>query len=121
MGLQVDGIPISDPSSWEYQVSSLDLEGKRDSTGYLHRKYVTTKINYKFEWKGLDWVQLSQILNAVDKEKFELIAPDPRRPGSMWTGDYYVGDRTGTTHYFWEALNPEDTSVFTLKMNFIQF
>ena len=62
---------------------------------------------------------LEQILAAVLAEKFTLVAPDPRTFNEMYTGDYYVGDRTGKNHYF----IPERPGVaqFDLKLKFIEY
>lgn len=119
MGIKIGGVAIPDPSSWEYEVADLDLSGKRDATGYLHRERVATKVNYHFQWEALDWETLDKVLKAVSSDKFTLIAPDPRNFNAMWTGDYYVGDRSGNDHYF----NYSNTNIaaFSLKMNLIQY
>lgn len=119
LGIKVDNVAIPDPAEWDYQVGDLDTEGGRDATGYLHRAYVATKINYEFSWNGLEWEMLNVILEAVNKEKFILTAPDPRTMKTPYTGEYYVGDRTGKAHYFLEDRNTK--SVFTLKMKFIEY
>ena len=119
MGITVDGTAIPDPSEWNYQVGDLDTSGSRDATGLLHRAYVATKINYEFKWNGLEWEMLANILGAVRAEKFTLVAPDPRSFNDPYSGDYYVGDRTGKNHYF----IPERPGVaqFDLKLKFIEY
>lgn len=119
MGIEVDGHSIPDVSSWSYQVGDLDTSGSRDATGLLHRAKVATKINYEFEWNALEWEMLTRILNLVHEEKFVLTAPDPRNFTEMYTGDYYVGDRTGEAHYYWE--DSEEKAVFSLKLKFIEY
>lgn len=123
MGLQVsyggETVNLPDPASWNYQVGDLDTSGARDATGLLHRAYVTTKINYEFEWKGLEWEKLDQILSIVGHPKFRLTAPDPRTFRGMYTGDYYVGDRSGKNHYYIDSR--PDVAVFDLKMKFIEY
>ena len=110
---------IPDPSAWTYQVGDLDTSGSRDATGRLHRAYVATKVNYEFEWNGIEWEMLQQILNLINTPMFTLKAPDPRSFGNTYTGDYYVGDRTGKGWYFDNDRNEKAT--FTLKLKFIEY
>ena len=119
MGIMVNDTPIPDPAEWNYQVGDLDTSGARDATGLLHRAYVTTKINYEFSWNSLEWKMLQRILAAVLNPKFTLTAPDPRTFTTMYTGDYYVGDRTGKAHYF--LPEKEDKAQFSLKLKFIEY
>lgn len=119
MGITVDGESIPDPSEWEYQVGDLDTSGSRDATGYLHRAMVATKINYEFTWNGLEWSMLQTMLAAVNKEKFTLVAPDPRDFSTPYTGDYYVGDRKGKNYYYWQ--DNEHVALFNLQMKFIEY
>ena len=110
---------LPDPSEWKYQVGDLDTSGSRDATGLLHRAYVTTKINYEFSWNAIEWEKLAQILSAVNRPKFKMIAPDPRDFNSTYTGDYYDGDRTGSAKYF--LPEKPDVAVFDLKLKFIEY
>lgn len=119
MGIVVDGKAIPDPSEWNYQVGDLDTSGSRDANGLLHRAYVATKINYEFKWNAVEWAMLEWILNACKKEKFSMTAPDPREFGSWYTGDYYVGDRTGKGWYFRAQKNEQ--ASFDLKLKFIEY
>ena len=119
LGIKVDDVNIPDPSEWNYQVGDLDTEGGRDATGYLHRAYVTTKINYEFSWNALEREMLMTVLNAVNKEKFILTAPDPRTMNKSYTGEYYVGDRSGKAHYY--MTEREENSMYSLKLKFIEY
>lgn len=119
MGIKIDDTSIPDVSEWSYQVGDLDTSGSRDATGLLHRARVATKINYEFSWNGLEWEQLQVILHAISGEKFVLTAPDPRNFTGMYTGDYYVGDRTGKAHYYLE--DNEEIALFTLKLKLIEY
>lgn len=110
---------LPDPGTWTYQVGDLDTSGSRDATGLLHRAYVATKINYEFSWNAIEWEKLQQILAAVSSPKFTLTAPDPRTFNSTYTGQYYVGDRTGKNHYF--LPDRPDKAVFDLKLKFIEY
>ena len=112
-------VALPDPGTWTYQVGDLDTSGSRDATGLLHRAYVTTKINYEFSWNAIEWEKLEQILAAVNHPEFTLTAPDPRSFNGMYTGKYYVGDRTGKNHYF--LPEKPDIAVFDLKLKFIEY
>ena len=119
MGIIVDNTPLPDPAKWGYQVGDLDTSGKRDATGRLHRAYVSTKINHEFQWNGLGWQMLNTILQAVNKPIFRLTAPDPRDYSTPYTGDYYVGDRTGEANYIMKET--DEKGVFSLKLKFIEY
>ena len=119
MGITIGDVRIPDPAEWNYQIGDLDTSGNRDATGLLHRAYVATKINYEFNWNGLEWEMLQRIINAVNTPKFAMTAPDPRAFGETYTGDYYVGDRTGKGWYF--NHDRDETATFTLKLKFIEY
>ena len=119
MGITVDGTAIPDPSEWTYQVGDLDTSGSRDATGLLHRAYVATKINYEFTWNALGWEMLETVLNAIRNPKFSMTAPDPRDFNATYTGDFYVGDRTGKGWYF--LPERDEKATFSLKLKFIEY
>ena len=119
MGFKVGNTNIPDPSKLGYQVGDLDTSGSRDATGLLHRAYVATKINYELTWNSLDWQMLQTILAAVNHPKFQFTAIDPRTFNTTYTGNYYVGDRTGDMLYYLE--NKDDMAQFSLKLKFIEY
>lgn len=119
MGIKVGNVSIPDPSAWTYQVGDLDTSGSRDATGLLHRAYVATKINYEFSWNAIEWEMLQRILAAVNTPKFVLTAPDPRTFNTTYTGDYYVGDRTGEARYFQPGKT--EIAIYSLKLKFIEY
>jgi len=119
MGIRIGNTNIPDVSKWSYQVGDLDTSGRRDATGLLHRARVATKINYEFSWNSLDWEMLQVILQAVNHEKFKLTAPDPRTFRGTYTGNYYVGDRTGDAHYY--LVEKDEVAQFSLKLKFIEY
>ena len=119
MGIKVGDVNIPDPSEWNYQVGDLDTSGSRDATGLLHRAYVTTKINYEFSWNALEWEMLQEVLAAVMQPQFTLTAPDPRYFGESYTGQYYVGDRTGKGWYF--LPERDEQATFSLKLKLIEY
>lgn len=119
MDIKVGDTQLPDPSKWTYQVGDLDTSGSRDATGLLHRAYVATKVNYEFEWNAIEWEMLQRIVKTVQKPKFKLTAPDPRTFDTPYTGDYYVGDRTGFCNYY--LPERPDVAVFNLKLKFIEY
>ncbi len=119
MGFKVGSTNIPDPSKMSYQVGDLDTSGSRDATGLLHRAYVATKINYELSWNSLDWEMLQTILAAVNHPKFTFKAIDPRTFNTTYTGNYYVGDRTGDALYY--LTNKDDKAQFSLKLKFIEY
>lgn len=119
LGLKVGEVSLPDPSSWNYQVGDLDTSGSRDATGLLHRARVATKINYEFEWAALEWEMLQQILGAVADAQFTFTGPDPRSFRTRYTGQYYVGDRTGSAHYY--RPDEEEVAMYSLKLKFIEY
>lgn len=119
MNLKVNNTYLPDPSKWTYQIADLDTSGSRDGTGYLHRAYVATKINYELSWNALEWEMLQQILEAVQHDKFTFTGPDPRKFTTQHTGDYYVGDRSGEALYF--RPDKPGWAVYSLKLKFIEY
>lgn len=119
LGLKVGEVSLPDPSSWNYQVGDLDTSGSRDATGLLHRARVATKINYEFEWSALEWEMLQQILGAVTDAQFTFTGPDPRTFNTQYTGQYYVGDRTGSAHYY--RPDADEIAMYSLKLKFIEY
>lgn len=119
MGFRVGNTDLPDPSKFTYQVGDLDTSGSRDATGLLHRAYVATKINYELSWNSLDWEMLQIILAAVNTPKFTFTGIDPRTFDTTYTGQYYVGDRTGDAHYYLEQK--DDIAQFSLKLKFIEY
>ena len=119
MGFKVNSTNIPDPSKFTYQVGDLDTSGSRDATGLLHRAYVATKINYELSWNSLDWEMLQTILAAVNHPKFTFKGIDPRTFNTTYTGQYYVGDRTGDAQYY--LPEKDDVAQFSLKLKFIEY
>ena len=119
MGFRVGNTDLPDPSKFTYQVGDLDTSGSRDATGLLHRAYVATKINYELSWNSLDWEMLQIILAAVNTPKFTFTGIDPRTFDTTYTGQYYVGDRTGDAQYY--LLQKDDIAQFSLKLKFIEY
>jgi len=119
MGIKINGDDIPDVSEMGYQVGDLDTSGRRDATGLLHRNRVAQKINYEFSWNSLEWKMLQWILSHINNAKFSVTAPDPRTFDGAYTGNYYVGDRTGNCKYY--LVEKGDIAQYSLKLKFIEY
>lgn len=112
MGFAVNGTPIPDPTSFSGANSSLDLLGKRDATGSLHRKMVATKIPTKISWENMAWDTMATILPLVADENFTFTYPDPNRAGQLRTMTAYCGDRE------WDVTLMASTGDYVGKLSF---
>lgn len=92
LGIEVNGTPIPDPSEINGQTADVDTSAERDTTGYLHRNRVGTKVTMEMKWKVLDWAMVQTILTAVSPDAFQLTFPDPNT-GAHRTGTFYAGNR----------------------------
>ena len=116
MGFAVNGTAIPDPATFSGAVSDLDTMGKRDATGYTHRKRVATKNPLKLSYTALAWPKIKEICKLLENEKFSFTFPDPAIDGTH-TIDAYVGDRE------WEVVKYLDGDAYigTLKFSVIEY
>lgn len=92
LGFAVNGTAIPDPKGFSGKVSDLDILGKRDTTGTLHRKRVATKNPLKIEYENIPWAWIKEICQLMTAEKFTFSYPDPASRTTK-TIEAYVGDR----------------------------
>lgn len=116
LGFAVNNTAIPDPKGFSGKVSDLDILGKRDTTGTLHRKRVATKNPLKIEYENIPWEWIKQICQLMTAEKFTFTYPDPATQ-TVKTIDAYVGDRE------YEAVQmPENGNwVGSLKFSIIEY
>lgn len=116
LGFAVNGTAIPDPKGFSGKVSDLDILGKRDTTGTLHRKRVATKNPLKIEYENIPWEWIKQICQLMTAEKFNFTYPDPATQANK-TIEAYVGDRE------YEAVQlPENGPwVGNLKFSVIEY
>lgn len=92
LGFQVGGVLLPDPTEFSGAHSALDLSGKRDANGLLHRQMVALKNPLKIGWEYIDKDMICAILDLVKGESFSFTYPDPVL-GSENTRTCYAGDR----------------------------
>lgn len=117
--LKINGVAIQNPSSIEWQIYDLDSEegSGRSQEGLMFRdrKAIKRKIVCKFP--PMTDVEISQLLQTVEPQFFQLEYPDARK-GSRRTMECYVGDRTSPIFKYDPVLK---TWLWQeLSMNFIE-
>lgn len=115
MGFMVNGQLLPDPTSFSGAVSDLDVMGKRDATGYLHRKKVATKHPLKLGYNNIPWSLICYICNLIKDPQFTFTYVDPA-DGPL-TFEAYVGDRE------WEVVQAGEgqAHIGNLKFSVIQY
>ena len=119
LGFQVDGVLLPDPSEFSGAHSSLDLSGKRDANGLLHRQMVAIKNPLKIGWENIDKDMICKILALVKEEHFSFTYPDPVT-GGMSTRTCYAGDRSWDFKHMINEYGRE-RYIGSLKFSVIEF
>lgn len=119
LGFQVDGVLLPDPTEFSGAHSSLDLSGKRDANGLLHRQMVALKNPLKIGWDNIDKDMICKILALVKEESFSFTYPDPVL-GTMNTRTCYAGDRSWDFHHMINEYGREKY-IGSLKFSVIEF
>ena len=93
---KIDGVAIPTPTEYTFSVEDLSSERTgRTVDGKMHKDVVAVKDSYTCKWKRLSWEDAATLLNAVDgKQRVSFTHADPRRPNTMVTYDFYIGERT---------------------------
>ena len=118
MVIKINGINIAKTPS-EFSVDVMDLDDGSTTTrtvdGTLHRDRIAVKRKLNMKWNALEWSVLSDLLQSVAGEFFEVYYPDPET-GQYETKTFYVGNRQAPVA---KSVNGE--IVWTsLTMNFIE-
>jgi hypothetical protein len=119
MGLSINGSAIPDPSGWSFSIEDLDTSAERNAEGTLSRSFVAQKINYSFSYKAITAELLGTILGLLNASMFTVVAPDPYSLGSVRSGAYYAGKRSGETILY--SKSREEVGLFDLSFNLIQY
>lgn len=96
-----------------FTVTTMDLDDGettvRTVDGTLNRNRIATKRKIEMTFNGLKWSEISQILQAIKDEFFEVYYPDPMS-GKYETKTFYCGDRPAAIaiakgdNIIWEGL-----------------
>lgn len=96
-----------------FLVTTLDLDDGettvRTTDGTLNRDRITVKRKIEMSFGGLEWSEISSILQAIQDEFFEVYYPDPVT-GKHETKTFYSGDRPAAiaiareNEIIWEGL-----------------
>lgn len=101
--IKVNGVYIPNPSSLEWGVQSIsDSNAGRTSDGTMHVNLVTRKRKLQLSWNAVDFATASEILQAVNPEKFDVTYQDALT-NTLLTKKFYVGDRTAPVHSYAEG------------------
>ena len=112
--ININGVAIATPKTFEVTVNDLDGESNRNAYGVLIRDRIAIKRKINLEWGPLSQAQISTLLNSVSSVFFTVTFPDPQL--GLITKTMYVGDRTSPAYQY---VNGE-VKWSGLKMNFIE-
>lgn len=114
--LNINGVAIAAPKTYQVQISDLDGETNRNANGELLRDRIAVKRKLTLEWGPLDNSEISTILKTVKDVFFEVTFNDPMDGIIIVT--MYVGDRTAPAYMYDEES--KEMKWKDLKMNFIE-
>lgn len=114
--ININGVAIATPKTYEATVTDLDGETNRNADGELIRDRIAVKRKLNLEWGPLTQSEISTLLSAVSSVFFTVTFPDPQ--SGMITKTMYVGDRTAPAYFYDEKA--KEVKWQGLKMNFIE-
>lgn len=114
--ININGVAILTPKSFEATVSDLDGATNRNLYGKLLRDRIAVKRKLILEWPPLTQSEMSTLLTAVSGAFFTVTYPDPQE--GIVTKTMYVGDRTAPAYFYDEKTKQVKWSG--LKMNFVE-
>jgi len=89
--LVIDGVEMPDPSGMEIGIMDIS-KAERNARGTMIKELIATKRKIDISWEVLNQTQMSKVLNAVNKNFFQVTYTDPVTANER-TGTFYVGDR----------------------------
>lgn len=120
LNFKVDNYTLPDPSNATFGYESLDLSGERDTTGLLHRQMVATKLTWQLSYDALPWSIAMKILSALEPEYFQFTCPNPKTLAGVYSGEFYVGKRSGEIKWITETVRRDDTAIVALSFDIIE-
>jgi len=114
--LKVDGVFIPDPSELQWGLQSVSASNAgRTMDGLMHVNLVTRKRKLELKWSGVDFDATSEILKAVNPEKFEVTYFDNLNNRNE-TRTFYVGDRTSMVKSYVEGYRRCDVAFNIIEV-----
>lgn len=102
------------PSSMKWSLQDVSAsDSGRDVTGYMYKNRVTQKVKLEFEFNGLNWSQVSTLLQIIDAEYFSVTYPD-MKTGTVLTKQMYCGDRECPVWTWWDGQKIISTTSFNV-------
>lgn len=120
--LEVNSVPIPDPSEITVSLQDVDYESGRDQSGVMFRdrkrggNNAVRKIECK--WNVLNSTDCKTLLMAVKDASMSLTFPDPYE-GNNRTSTVYVGDRKAPI--YWKDPATNKWVWKDVAFNFIEF
>lgn len=103
-GLQIDGISIPPPSSYNFTEADLVINSERNAQGYASWDVVRQNVgSINLTWDNLDGVRLTQVINAIRSKKTFTVTFFNPLIGKMETREFYAGDRAAELSRFVSA------------------
>lgn len=113
--LPLDGLTL--------QICDVDASTSgRDNTGLIHRDKIGMKRKLNCSWKYLTRTQVKTITDIADNTFFYLRFYDDlaTTDGSLYTGQFYAGDRSGTIYSHCMGSNKTTPMYSSYTVNFIE-
>lgn len=115
--LQLNGVTVTAPKSFQWDLMDVDGESSRTASGEMVRDKITEKRKLELEWGPLSNGQISSILEPISQTFFQCTYPDARS-GIMETRTFYAGDRTAPAFSWHRDFAKQEWNG--LKVNFIE-
>ena len=117
--LKINGVPIKNPMSLQYERYDLDSEegSGRNQDGLMFRDRKSVKVKLTCEFPPMTETEMSKFLEAIEPVFFEIEYPDARL-GTRRTMTAYVGDRVTPLFKYDEAL--DEWIWDSISANFIE-
>ena len=94
----VDGDEIPCPSKYDWKLSDVSAaDAGRTEDGLMHKMKIAQKVHLELEWQNVSDTVASTVLSAFQPQYIDVRYYDYRTK-SFQTKEFYVGDRSVTSH-----------------------
>ena len=94
----VDGDEIPCPSKYDWKLSDVSAaDAGRTEDGLMHKMKIAQKVHIELEWQNVSDTVASTVLSAFQPQYIDVRYYDYRTK-SFQTKEFYVGDRSVTSH-----------------------